>query len=362
MNFYKTDLLNSEIPSKIKSLLTDDLLNYIVIKDGHIIISKIKEDEKYLQIESIEETIKNEDNVFTHNPFLLNNINDSYEYNLEEINSGLLISVSKNAVIKDTLHIFYIQENNDLVNNTVITLGENAELSYFEYLLNITESSINFVSNSILHENSKLIYAGLSNLSEKAVVSINRNSYVRRYGNVLYSIAELNNGLTDSNTYIDLLESYAVGTSKTVAITSKVQEMKIKQLIEHNAPDTEGYIENYGVANNSSVLVFEGVGKINKAMKRSIATQQNKGIVLGKTSRLDAIPLLLIDEYDVVASHGAAIGKMDEEQLYYLMSRGLTLKNAEKLIISGFLSPVTKLLSTEELIKDFVLSVENKTL
>ena len=108
--------------------------------------------------------------------------------------------------------------------------------------------------------------------------------------------------------------------------------------------------------------VFEGIGKINKNMKRSIARQSNKGIVLGINSRLDANPLLLIDEFDVIASHGAAIGKMDDEQLYYLMSRGLTLKNAERLIISGFLSPVLKKLSTDELKEDFVLTVENKTL
>ena len=97
-------------------------------------------------------------------------------------------------------------------------------------------------------------------------------------------------------------------------------------------------------------------------MKRSVARQQNKGIVLGVNARLDANPLLLIDEYDVEASHGAAIGKIDEEQLYYLMSRGLTHKNAQRLIISGFLSPVISLMTTKELIEDFVISVENKTL
>ena len=79
-------------------------------------------------------------------------------------------------------------------------------------------------------------------------------------------------------------------------------------------------------------------------------------------SRLDANPLLLIDEYDVEASHGAAIGKIDEEQLYYLMSRGLTLKVAESLIISGFLSPVLNILSTDALKQDFIHKVETKTM
>jgi Fe-S cluster assembly protein SufD len=97
-------------------------------------------------------------------------------------------------------------------------------------------------------------------------------------------------------------------------------------------------------------------------MKRSVARQSNRGIVLGNKSRLDANPLLLIDEFDVVASHGAAIGKMDEEQLYYLMSRGLTLKNAERLIISGFLSPVLEKLTTDGLKEEFIVTVEEKTL
>jgi len=194
------------------------------------------------------------------------------------------------------------------------------------------------------------------------VLSVIRNSYISRYGRSLYSIAEVNDSTTDSKTNIFLQEQYASATTKTIAITNKEQSAKFTQLVKHNAPDTEGIIENYGVSNNNSALVFEGIGKINKNMKRSIARQQNRGIVLGDNARLDANPLLLIDEYDVEASHGAAIGKIDEEQLYYLMSRGLTHKNAQRLIISGFLSPVTSLLSTKELIEDFFMSVENKTL
>ena len=350
------------MPSEILKFFTDELTNYLVIKDGHIILKKLNQDSDLLQIESIENIIKNKPEIFIKSPFLSDYENESYQNNLKNINSGIVITVSKNAVIKDTLHIFYVQENSDLVNNTLIVLEQSSELSYFEYLINTTESSINFVSNSIVNENAKLTYTGLSNFTESANVTVNRNSYVKRYGNSYYSIAEVNSGITNSNTYISLLEDFASGTAKTVAISSKKQIMKIKQLIEHNAPDTEGYIENYGVSNNESRLVFEGIGKINKNMKRSIARQQNKGIVLGKTSRLEANPLLLIDEYDVQAYHGAAIGKIDDEQLYYLMSRGLTFNAAERLIITGFLSPVTKLLSTKELIEDFMLSVNKKTL
>ena len=358
MKFHNNELLNEDIPSEISKFFTDKLTNYLVIKDGHIILSKLSENSDKVQIESIQDNTE----IFKQNPLLSDFDNEAYKSNLKKVNSGVVITVSRNSVISDTLHIFYIQENNDLVNNTLIILEENSELSYFEYLYNVSKSSINFVSNSIVKENAKLTYTGISNFGSNANVVVNRNSYIDRYGRSTYIVAEVNNGNVESNTYILLKDKYASATTKTVAITSNNQTVKLNQLVEHGAPDTEGFIENYGVANNSSVLVFEGIGKINKNMKRSIARQQNRGIVLGETSRLDANPLLLIDEYDVEASHGAAIGKIDEEQLYYLMSRGLTLKNAERLIISGFLSPVTKLLSTDELIDDFVNSVKRKTL
>ncbi len=352
---------NKDIPNFILKFLTDELVNYIVVKDGIVIKYNIDNSFKEIEITTMREAIENNDSILDNNS-LYSYEDDAYQYNIENINSGIVISVPKNKVFIDTLHIFYIQENSDLVNNTLIVLEANSEFKYFEYIYNTGEASINFVSNSFVKENAKLSYAGLSRLSEKSVVSVVRNSYVSRYGRSLYSIAEVNDSLTDSKTNIYLEEQYASATTKTIAITNKEQSAKFTQLVEHNAPDTEGYIENYGVSNNNSALIFEGIGKINKNMKRSTARQQNRGIVLGANARLDANPLLLIDEYDVEASHGAAIGKIDEEQLYYLMSRGLTHKNAQRLIISGFLSPVINLLSSEELIEDFIGNVENKTL
>lgn len=353
-------LINDKIPGKITNLL-QDLNNYVVVKDGHIIKKDLSEEFSKVFIDTYSEALPSQINVFLDTEFCNNLDDDAYIYNTENVNSGILINVPKNVYIKEQLHVFYIQENIELVNNTRIVLEDNSALDYFEYLYNESDTSINFVSNSIVKENARLKYGAISNYNEKAVVNVTRNSYVFRYGNASYNVAEVNNSNTLSNTNIFLQEKYAVASTKTVAITNKNQEVRFRQLVEHNAPETEGFIENYGVSNNTSALVFEGVGKINKGMVRSVARQSNKGIVLGEKARLDANPLLLIDEYDVVASHGAAIGKIDDEQLYYLMSRGLSLQVAERLIISGFLSPVLKILTTDTLKEDFISIVENKT-
>ena len=353
-------LKDNTIPSKINRL-TKDLTNYIIVKDGHIVKRALSTVFESIFVDSYSEALPDKLTVFLDTEYVNNVEDEAYKYNVENVNSGLLIHVPRNINITDTLHVFYIQENIDLVNNTRIVLENNSALTYFEYLYNESDSSINFVSNVVVKENAHLTYSGISNFNILSVVSVVRNAFVKRYGNAKYNIAEINDGTLESRTNIYLEEQYASATTKTVAITNKEQDANIRQLVEHNAPDTEGFIENYGVSNNNSTLIFEGIGKINKNMKRSVARQSNKGIVLGRKSRLDANPLLLIDEYDVVASHGAAIGKIDDEQLYYLMSRGLTLKVAERLIISGFLSPILQVLSTDALKEEFLNIVENKT-
>lgn len=352
---------NTEIPSQIQRLISDDLHNYIVMKDGYIIEKSLDDSFNDLIILDVADLTEKEQ-LYYDSESVKSITSDSLLYNYEETTSGLFIKAPRNKVFELPLHVFHIQEEGEMNNNVMIVCEDNSEFTYFEYLLNTGETSINHVSNSFVLENARLNYSAISRFSKKAMASITRNAFVKRYGNAQYSVAEVNDSVTESNTNIILQEEYAAGTTKTVAITNEHQEARFTQLVEHKAKDTEGYIENYGVANNASTLVFEGIGKIHKNMKRSEARQSNKGIVLGNKSRLDANPLLLIDEFDVVASHGAAIGKMDEEQLYYLMSRGLTLKNAERLIISGFLSPVLNKLSTDLLKEDFILTVENKTL
>ncbi|MFP4077668.1 MAG: SufB/SufD family protein, partial [Candidatus Izemoplasmataceae bacterium] len=176
-----------------------------------------------------------------------------------------------------------------------------------------------------------------------------------------YTLAQFGDAKTAHDTTVHLKGLGANATTDVVALTSHHQEVIVKTLIDHQARQTEGHINHYGVAQDESFLVFEGTGKIGKGQKGSNARQNNYGIVLSKHARLDANPFLLIDEFDVEASHGAAIGQIDEEQLYYLMSRGLTKARAEELIIHGFLAPFEKALGNETLNDHLSTLLERKT-
>ena len=110
-------------------------------------------------------------------------------------------------------------------------------------------------------------------------------------------------------------------------------------IINHNAKNTSSNVSNFGISLGNSEIVFETTGKIASGMSKSSCKQLSRGIVYGKKSAVISKPILLIDEYDVSANHGAAIGEMSDDELFYLMSRGLSHDEAFRLILSGIVNP-----------------------
>lgn len=109
---------------------------------------------------------------------------------------------------------------------------------------------------------------------------------------------------------------------------------------EHNDHDTRSNI-NFRVAlKDAATSVYQGTIKVAKPAQRTNAYQQNKNLLLGGEARADSIPRLEILADDVRCSHGATVGPVDKEQLFYLMSRGLTRMQAEELVVLGFFSQI----------------------
>jgi Fe-S cluster assembly protein SufD len=109
---------------------------------------------------------------------------------------------------------------------------------------------------------------------------------------------------------------------------------------EHNAPDTTSDI-NFRVAlKDSAASIYQGTVKVAKIAQRTNAFQSNKNLLLGAEAHADSIPRLEILADDVKCSHGATVGPVDREQIFYLMSRGMTAEQSEELIVLGFFRQV----------------------
>ena len=136
-----------------------------------------------------------------------------------------------------------------------------------------------------------------------------------------------------------------------IAVSNDTQQQTIDVHMTHYAPYSYGDMYNVGIANGKGRVTLNGVEKIEKGMKQANAFQTLKGIILSDFSMVDVNPILLIDEYDVKAGHGATVGKIEEQQLYYLQSRGLTKAEAEKLIIKGYIKPILDEMNDSNLIE-----------
>ncbi len=194
-----------------------------------------------------------------------------------------------------------------------------------------------------LEEASSLTFSSLSVYAENSMARTRRRAHVGAEAVLALHTGALGQENAHQENVITLVGKEAQASVRGVVFSAENQETVMKTAMVHEAPATESLIEHYGVAADKSFLAFESASRIDKGMKKSSARQKNRGVVLGRNARLDANPLLYIDEYDVEAAHGAAIGRIDEEELYYLMSRGLTEREAQMLIIRGFLTPLARI-------------------
>lgn len=126
----------------------------------------------------------------------------------------------------------------------------------------------------------------------------------------------------------------------TLSSASSVKKFDIN--FYHEVGETKALMDNYGVAKDTSNIIFTGVNHIKEHAKKSETHQKAKIILFDKDASGTASPVLKIDENDVIASHGAIVGQLNSDHMFYLMSRGLSKADAKELITRGYLEPICK--------------------
>ena len=169
---------------------------------------------------------------------------------------------------------------------------------------------------------------------------------------------EMEQGISHVNAHYALKEQGANAHIMSACITSGEKHYELS--CEHEVPHTKGLMENYAVIKEHANYSMKAVGKIRKGAHDSESHQASRVLTLSKDQRSEVIPLLLIDENEVKASHATTIGQPDENQLYYLKTRGLTRDMALGLLTIGYLLPITEILEDEELAMTLKNEIEMK--
>ncbi len=163
------------------------------------------------------------------------------------------------------------------------------------------------------------------NTSNKINITLKNDS------RVIYNKFSINSG--------DYIYTLLDGEYSNVVINNSVvnnDDTKMKFVIEHNNTNTSSNLSNHGVNNSSGTLYFNVDSKINRSASLACANQENKIINLVKGDS-KILPNLLVDNYDVSASHSAYISDFDKESMFYLKSRGISDNEARRLLLEGFL-------------------------
>ncbi len=211
-----------------------------------------------------------------------------------------------------------------------------------------------------IKENSKVIRYVENETQNHLNIHLDENVKVYRDAFIKCAYVELNDYSTMMKIQYDLLEEGA-NTNLRLASLSKDQEKKNYEItLHHQAPNTYGDMDNYGIVQSAATLIIDGIGRIDKGQHQSSTHQTNKIIVFDPQCVAKANPYLYIDEYDVKASHGASVGKIDENHLYYLQSRGLSKQEAMHLVTYGYFLPVLEFITVESLKDRFSQVLKDK--
>jgi len=175
------------------------------------------------------------------------------------------------------------------------------------------------------------------------------HAYQAQNSNLKTYLTLFNRGNQDYDVNIDLDGDHSQAAVKMVAIADYNQSQTINTRINNYGRKTNGVIEQNGVAKDASNIDFHAVGKIFHGAHGAQSNQRSRLLTLSKQSYGQVDPVLLIEENDVEAGHAASIGKIDEDQLYYLETRGINRKQAYYLLTKGFLLPVLNEIPNETL-------------
>lgn len=282
---------------------------------------------------------------------------------INEYRHGLNMEIKPDIEISEILNKEIEKEKIEITDDKIISLKLNKELENKEIIINVKENSkliietsgtennkismIEFIINVNPNINLELIQ--IENSSKKSNILINRIINQKENTNLKITDIVLGGDYIKYETITNLLESKAKMTQELIHLSKNKQKQDIYTMANHTFSETFSDISTRGVTRDSSKVLSRSLIKIIEGARNSIGHEKQEVIILGETAEASTIPNLEIDNDEVECSHKSTIGMIDEEILFYMMSRGLNKEKAEQKIIEGYFIPIIKNINDENI-------------
>lgn len=297
-----------------------------------------------------------------------------FKNNLKEFDSFKLDNVKIVKKIDKVITKYGI--NNEQINNGnfkyELEIIDNSKYGIIDFdinddLVDLIELNINKDSNYLINYNSKksiyhngLIKVNISeNVKANIIVINNVNSdstNIMSFDNICntdsnlnYLIVDLGGNTSVSNYYSNMIGNNSINNLNSIYVGNKNQVFDINYLVEIFGQNAKCNIDVQGSLSNESRKSFKGTIDFKKGCKGSIGNENEYCVLLSDKVISKSMPMLLCTEEDVIGNHATANGKVDDKTMFYIMSRGISKKDAEKLIIKANFNKLLTMIKDEEI-------------
>jgi Fe-S cluster assembly protein SufB len=241
-------------------------------------------------------------------------------------------------------------ENMGQFERTLIIVEEGAQVHYVEGCtapIYTSESLHSAVVEVIVKKGGRCRYTTIQNWANNIYNLVTKRAVAHEDAVMEWVDGNLGSRLTMKYPAVYMMGKGARGEILSIAFAGKGQHQDAGAKVVHGAPYTSSRIISKSISKNGGQASYRGLVKIADGAKGSKSNVVCDALILDDKSRSDTYPYIEIDEDDVKVGHEASVSKIGEEQLFYLMSRGLSEAEASTLIVSGFIEPLVKELPME---------------
>lgn len=360
----------ADLPGELGTLIGENPSpNLLVQHDSSVVFTRISSEleSKGVILKSLEQAAADHPELVQ--PYLMQAVKID-EHRLAALhgalwNGGLFLYVPKNVEVKEPIQAIFYSESPEatFAPHVLIVAEPNSSVTYVDnYLSASNEQPIlhNGVLEVFAKQGAKVRVATVHDLGDH-VTDINyRRAIVENDASVDWIVGELSHGNGVADTYSVLKGNGSNTDMKVISVGTHGQKLNYTTRAVHFGKSSASDMITRAVMRDEATAIINGITKIEHGATRSDGQQTERVLMLSPKARGDANPILLIDEDDVVAGHAASVGQVNVEQVYYLMSRGISKGDAERLIIYGFIAPVIEEIPMEWLREQLSILVERK--
>ena len=257
---------------------------------------------------------------------------------------GSFVYIPKGVVVERPLHIHSAMSQNGIdLGHSLIVLEDGAEATVLAETASSDPTASGLHCGAVeilLGRGSRLRYVNLQDWGTGVWHFAHQKALVGEDASLQWTIGALGSRLAKVNQHVSLVGLGANAQVNGVMFTDGRQHLSYNTLQHHEAPHGTSDLLYKGSLQGNSRMVWRGMIKVDRIAQQTDGYQRNDNLILSDAARADSIPGLEIEADDVKCSHGATAGRVDDEQVFYAMSRGLTRKEAVRMIVTGFFQQV----------------------